>query len=80
LEKKDWLLESALKERDWLLEKKEMHFNESRRQANEEISKMQVKLLRLQSAVNIRGAMGKEERAMLSKSEQPVFLDCSMIF
>ena len=70
MEKKDWLLESALKEKDWLLEKKEMHFNESRRQANEEISKMQLKLLRLQSAVNIRGAMGKEERAMLSKSEQ----------
>ena len=55
-------LKSALKEKESDFIVKELESHLFRQNANREIEQAQLKLLRLESAVNVRGAMGKEEK------------------
>jgi hypothetical protein len=60
---KESQLESALKDKQLVLK----DLNTLRLQTRQEIEQAQMKCLRLESAVNIRGAMGKEEEGYVIK-------------
>jgi len=63
LKDKESQLESALKDKQLVLK----DLNTLRLQTRQEIEQAQMKCLRLESAVNIRGAMGKEEEGYVIK-------------
>ena len=65
MNEKEWQLELVVKEKEsamLVVKQKELQSQVSRLQANAQIEQAQLNLLRLESAVNIRGAMGKEEK------------------